>query len=46
MTNYHNHPDYENLPDPLKQLYTPKEYAWLSDEDRESLEERETLPDE
>ena len=43
---YQHHPDYDNLPEPLKELYSPEEYAWLSDKEKETLEERDTLPDE
>lgn len=39
------HPDYDNLPEPIKQLYTPEQYAWLSDAEKATLEQRETEPE-
>ena len=38
-------PEYESLPDSIKAIYTPKEYAWLGEE-RKRIIERETMPDE
>ena len=46
MTKHQIHPDYENLPEGIKLLYTSEEYAWLSDEEKTTLEDRETLPEE
>jgi hypothetical protein len=37
--------EYEELPESLKKIYTPKEYAWMSPERRALLIEEETLPD-
>ena len=56
MKDYQSHPDYlalpknlkdryDDLPKGMRLLYTPKEFAWLSDEDKDSMEERDTLPD-
>lgn len=39
------HPDYDGLPEPIKVLYTPSEYAWMSDEQRRTLVEDECLPE-
>ena len=33
------------LPESLKQIFTPNEYAWLSDERKATLVQRETEPD-
>ncbi|MCR4308113.1 MAG: hypothetical protein NUV80_06150 [Candidatus Berkelbacteria bacterium] len=43
--NYKSHPDYANLPECIKSVYTPKEYAWLDDESRRHLIEDMTLPE-
>lgn len=43
--NYKSHPDYEKLPEGIKSVYTPKEYAWLDDESRRRLIEDMTLPE-
>lgn len=37
--------EYDELPEALKQIYTPKEYAWMSPERRARLIEEETLPE-
>jgi hypothetical protein len=37
--------EYDELPEALKMIYTPKEYAWMSPERRAKLIEEETLPD-
>ena len=37
--------EYDELPEALKLIYTPKEYAWMSPERRQRLIEEETLPD-
>jgi hypothetical protein len=41
---YTGHPDYDALPEAIKLLHTPKEYAWLGTE-RDIAIERETQPD-
>jgi hypothetical protein len=45
MSDFSEHPDYDNLPDVIKQYYTPKEYSWLGDEDRARLFETECNPE-
>ena len=45
MNNYTPHPDYDELPDCIKYLYTEKEFAWLGDFDRNRLLETECCPD-
>lgn len=40
-----NHPDYAGLPDGVKLRHTEKEFAWLGDEERARIIERETMPD-
>jgi hypothetical protein len=36
---------YNDLPASIKAVYTPKEYAWLSDAEKASLVQRETEPE-
>ena len=43
--NYTDHPAYARLPQVLKHRYTPKEYAWLGDIERNRIVERECYPD-
>ena len=43
--NFKPHPDYQKLPEAVKAVYTPKEYAWLDDESRRNLIEDMTLPE-
>ena len=38
-------PRYNALPTSMKDIYTPKEYAWLSDQEKFNLMERDTDPD-
>ena len=40
-----NIPEYHDLPGPLKNQYTENEYAWMSDDQRATLEEDECLPE-
>jgi len=40
-----SHPDYDALPEGVKLLMTPKEHAWLGDEERNRIIERECMPD-
>ena len=37
--------EYDALPEALKMLYSPKEYAWLPPERRARLIEEETMPE-
>lgn len=37
--------EYDALPEPLKMLYSPKEYAWLPPELRARVIEQECLPE-
>ena len=37
--------EYDALPEALKHLYTPKEYAWMTPERRQRLIEEETMPE-
>ena len=45
MTTFTQHPEYDALPESIKDIYSPEEYAWLSDEQRENLMELETCPE-
>lgn len=40
-----NNEDYERMPEVLRRLYTPEQYAWLSDEDKRALMQIETEPE-
>ena len=44
MAAYTTHPDYEGLPESIKLIHTPQQYAWLGEE-RNRIVERETMPD-
>jgi hypothetical protein len=37
--------EYEALPESLKVIYSPKEYAWLDPTQRARLIEQETMPE-
>lgn len=37
---------YDHLPEAIKRIYTPEQYAWLSDRDKATLVQRETEPEE
>lgn len=37
--------EYEALPEAIKVIYTPKEYAWLDPQIRARLIEQETMPE-
>jgi hypothetical protein len=37
--------EYDQLPESLKMIYTPKDYAWMTPERRAKLIEEETMPD-
>jgi len=43
--NYTNHPDYDQLPEVIKTVYSHKEYAWLSDDEKARLIETECNPE-
>ena len=43
--NFTEHPDYQSLPEPVKVMYSQKEYAWLDDESRNNLIQEMTLPE-
>lgn len=44
MEAFTNHPEYDGLPESIKLIYTPKQFAWLGEE-RNRIVERETMPD-
>ena len=37
--------EYDALPEALKMVYTPRDYAWLPPERRATLIEEETMPE-
>ena len=37
--------EYERLPEPIKMLYTPRDYAWMQPEQRTRIVEAECLPE-
>lgn len=43
--NYTKHPDYDKLPQVIKDLYSPKEYAFLPETLKKSIIDNECLPD-
>lgn len=43
---FQHHPDYDALPESIKAMYSPKEYAWLPDALKSTLIEDETMPEE
>lgn len=43
--NYQHHPEYDQLPECIKHTITPKEHAWLGDENRKKLVEDYCNPD-
>jgi len=45
LTNYEHDPRYDDLPEPIKMMYSAKEYAWLSDAEKANLVERSCLPE-
>lgn len=45
MANFDHDKRYDELPEPIKGSYTPKEFAWLSDAEKASLVTNECLPD-
>lgn len=36
---------YQDLPEPIKQIVSPKEYLWLSDAEKARLVQNETEPE-
>ena len=42
---YQHHPDYDGLPEGIKAMYSPKEYAWLPQPLKDSIIEDSTLPE-
>lgn len=45
MTDELNPHGYDELPEALKTIYTPKQWMWLGSEGRYKAIERETMPD-
>lgn len=39
------HDPYDQLPEMIKNTYTPEEYLWLSDHEKATLIQRETEPE-
>ena len=39
------HPDYDDLPEAIKCMYTPEEYAWMPDAQRLNLVHDECMPE-
>jgi len=42
---YTHHPEYDALPDCIKHVYNPCEYAWLTNDQRSHLIESECCPE-
>ena len=42
---YHSRLEYNDLPDPIKVMYSEKDYEWLSDAEKVALIENECLPE-
>lgn len=42
---YTHHPDYDGLPESIKALYSPKDYAWLPEPLKRTIMEDNTLPE-
>ena len=42
---YTKHPDYDALPEAIKAMYTPKEYAWLPQPLKNSIIDDNILPE-
>lgn len=45
MTKYQRHPDYDQLPESIKEIYSPEEHAWLSDEEKERILDTHCYPE-
>ncbi len=39
MSQYTKHPDYKSLPDAYKDIWTPEEHAWMTDEQRKNIDD-------
>ena len=46
MSDFTDHPDYDKLPEVLQRLFTPEEFAWMTDQDRDRIVEDMCYPDE
>jgi len=44
-TKFQHDPRYDSLPESIKANVSPEEYAWLGNEDKARLVERECMPD-
>lgn len=44
--NYDPNPDYSDLPEGIKSVLNPKQYAWIDDEGRNNLIRDMTTPEE
>jgi hypothetical protein len=44
MAAYTTHPDYDGLPESIKMIHTPQQFAWLGTE-RDRVIDRECQPD-
>ena len=42
---FEHDPRYDALPEPLKLIYTPEQYAWFSEEEKATLLERNCMPE-
>ena len=42
---YTRHPDYDKLPESIKSMYSPKDYAWLPQPLKDSLIDDNVLPE-
>lgn len=42
---YTRHPDYDKLPESVKAMYSPKDYAWLPEALKATLVEDCTMPE-
>ena len=45
MTTFDKHPGYDQLPKPIRDIYTPEEHAWLSDDEKQNIIEAECYPE-
>jgi len=44
-TSFKHDPRYDALPESLKLIYTPEQYAWFSEEEKATLLERNCMPE-
>lgn len=42
---YTKHPDYDTLPEGIKAMYTPREYAWLPQPLKDTIIDDNVLPE-